>query len=314
MLKFILLRILHSIPVLLGVTIVVFGALQLIPGDVAQTLLGFSATAERVAELRAQMGLDQPLYVQYFKWLWNALHGDFGMSVAMRVPVSTVLGPKIVNSAILAAGSLVLVIVCSFVMGTVAAPRFRRLPDRLVVFTTLVLASIPVFWLGIVLLYIFGVYFRIFPMSGMYNMADPGGFWDLVHHLVLPSVATAASSIAIVTRVTRSALIDALNQPYILAARARGFSATRITYIHGVRNVLPPFANMVGLQVGYVFGSAVFTEIIFNWPGVGLQLYNAILVRDAAMVQGCVLVVALVFVLGNLLSDLVVYALDTSHR
>lgn len=314
MLKFILMRLLHSIPVLLGVTIVVFSALQLIPGDVAQTLLGFSATAERVAELRAQLGLDQPLYLQYFTWLWNALHGDFGMSIAMRVPVSSVLGPKIMNSAILAAGSLALVIVCSFVMGTVAAPRFRRLPDRLVVFTTLVLASIPVFWLGIVLLYVFGVYFRIFPMSGMYNMADPGGFWDLLHHLVLPSIATAASSVAIVTRVTRSALIDALNQPYILAARARGFSASRITYIHGVRNVLPPFANMVGLQVGYVFGSAVFTEIIFNWPGVGLQLYNAILVRDAAMVQGCVLVVAVVFVLGNLLSDLVVYALDTSHR
>ncbi len=314
MIKFILKRLLHSIPVLLGVSIVVFGALQMIPGDVAQTLLGFSATADKVAELRSQLGLDRPIYVQYLAWLWNALHGDFGMSIAMRVPVSSVLGPKIWNSAVLSLGSLFLVVVCSFVMGTLAAPRFRTWIDRSVVFITLIIASIPVFWLGIVLLYLFGVKLRIFPMSGMYNLASPGGFWDLIHHLILPAVATAASSIAVVTRVTRSSLIDVLNQPYILAARARGFTATRVTYIHGVRNVLAPYANMIGLQIGYVFGSAVFTEIIFNWPGVGLQLYNAVLVRDAPMVQGCVLMVALVFVLGNLLSDVVVYALDTTHR
>jgi hypothetical protein len=125
----------------------------------------------------------------------------------------------------------------------------------------------------------------------MYNMANPGGFWDLIHHLVLPAVTTAATSVAIVTRVTRGALIDTLGQPYILSARARGLSDFRVTYRHGVRNVMPTFANMCGLQIGYLFGGAIFTEIIFNWPGIGLQLYNAILQRDVPMVQGCILAI-----------------------
>jgi len=314
MLKFILMRLLYSVPVLFGVSVVVFLSLQLIPGDIAQTLLGFSATAERMAELRRQLGLDQPIVVQYGIWLWRVLHGDFGMSIAMRVPVSSILDIKIVNSLILAGASLLLVITASFLLGTASAARFRSPFDRFIVFFTLILASLPVFWLGIVLLYAFGVKLRLFPMSGMYNMADPGGIPDLLHHVALPAVTTAASSIAVVTRVSRSALVDALTQPYILAARARGLSNEGIIYRHAVRNVLPTFANISGLQVGYLFGNVVFTEIIFNWPGVGLQLYDAILVRDAPMVQGCVLVVAIVFVLGNLIADTIVYALDPTRR
>lgn len=314
MLKFIVVRLIHSLPVLLGVSIIVFLSLQMIPGDIAQTLLGFSATAERVAELRRQLGLDEPIFVQFGIWLWRILDGDFGLSVAMRVPVSSILGIKIINSLILAGASLLLVIVVSFLLGTASAARFRSPFDRFTVFFTLVLASLPVFWLGIVLLYLFGVKFHLFPMSGMYNMAEPGGLLDLLHHVALPAITTAASSIAVVTRVTRSALIDVLTQPYILAARARGLTSESIIYRHGVRNVLPTFANISGLQVGYLFGNVVFTEIIFNWPGVGLQLYDAILVRDAPMVQGCVLVVAIVFVLGNLIADTIVYALDPTRR
>lgn len=314
MIKFFFQRLLHSIPVLFGVSIVVFSAVQIMPGDVAQSLLGFAATAEKIAELRAELGLDQPLIVQYGRWLGNLLQGDLGMSIAMRVQVAEVLGPKIVNSLILTGMTLLLVIVISFFMATISGARFRSPIDRVTVFITLVLASLPVFWLGIVLLYVFGVQFRLFPMSGMYDMANPGGFWDLIHHAMLPAITTAASSVAVVTRISRSSLIDSLNQPYILAARARGLSDRRVVYKHGVRNILPSFANIAGLQIGYVFGNAVFTEIIFNWPGVGLQLYDAILIRDVPMVQGCVLVVALVFVFGNLVSDMIVHALDTSRR
>lgn len=314
MLQFVVKRLLFSIPVLLGVSVVVFAAVMFTPGDVAQSLLGFAATAEKVEELRAKLGLDQPLHIQYAKWLYNLVHLDFGTSVAMRVPVGEVLGTKIVNSLILTGVTLGFVLVVSFVLATFSGSRFRSKFDRMVVFSTLILASLPVFWLGIVLLYVFGVQFRLFPMSGMYNMASPGGFWDLMHHAALPALATAASSIAVVTRVARSSLIDCLNQPYILAATARGLSRRRVVYKHGVRNILPTFANVAGLQIGYVFGNAVFTEIIFNWPGVGLQLYDAILIRDIPMIQGCVLVVALVFVVGNLLSDVIVYALDTTQR
>jgi peptide/nickel transport system permease protein len=314
MIVFILRRLLHTIPVLLGVTMIVFLSIQLIPGDVAQTLLGFSATAERVAALRRDLGLDKPIYIQYATWLWKLIQGDLGRSIAMRVPVASVLGIKIVNSLILSGASLLIVIVGSFFLGTISAAHFRKPFDRFTVFFTLFIAALPVFWLGIVLLYVFGVKLRLFPLSGMYNMANPGGLPDLLHHVILPAVTIAASSMAIVTRVTRSGLIDALTQPYILAAHSRGLTSKRVTYLHGVRNVLPTFANMCGLQVGYLFGCVVFAEIIFSWPGVGLQLYDSILLRDAPMVQGCVLVVAAVFVLGNLVADVIVYALDPTRR
>lgn len=312
--RFIGTRLLQAVPVLIGVTFAVFGSIHLVPGDIAQTLLSVFYTEERGAALRAQYGLDRPVLVQYGIWLWHLFQGDLGQSLMLRVPVMQVLKEKVANSLILTGASLLIVIPTSFVLGTVAAAQFRKPIDRLIVFFAMLLASLPVFWLGIVLLYLLGVTVRWFPMSGMYNMANPGGLPDLLHHLVLPAVTTATTSIAIVTRVTRGALIDALGQPYILSARARGFGEFRITYRHGVRTILPVFANMSGLQIGYLFGGAIFSEIIFNWPGVGLQLYNAILQRDVPMVQGCILAIAVVFVFSNLLADIVVHGLDVRRR
>ncbi|GAB1364204.1 hypothetical protein MASR1M32_34400 [Rhodobacter sp.] len=224
--------------------------------------------------------------------------------------MAQILVPKIWNSLILMAGSLVMVLVFGFLLAALSAPRFRSLTDRAVVGLTLILASLPVFWLGIVALYLLAFKLKLFPISGMYNIVNPGGFWDLMHHMVLPATVTAASSIAVVARVTRSRMIDVLNEPYILAARARGLTRRQVVLRHGVRNTLPTFASIGGLQIGYLFGGVVFTEIIFNWPGVGLQLYDAILARDIPMIQGCVLVVATVFVLGNMISDITVHALD----
>jgi peptide/nickel transport system permease protein len=312
--KFIGVRLLHAVPVLIGVTFVVFGSLYLVPGDIAHTLLSVFYTEERGAALRAQLGLDRPMLVQYAIWLWHLVQGDLGQSLMLRAPVAQVLQEKVVNSLILTGASLLIVIPVSFVLGTAAAARFRKPTDRLIVFLAMLLASLPVFWLGIVLLYLLGVTVRWFPMSGMYNMANPGGLPDLLHHLVLPAVTTATTSVAIVTRVTRGALLDTLGQPYILSARARGLDDFRVTYRHGVRNVLSTFANMCGLQIGYLFGGAIFSEIIFNWPGVGLQLYNAILQRDVPMVQGCILAIAVVFVFGNMLADIIVRGLDVRRR
>jgi peptide/nickel transport system permease protein len=303
-------RLAAAVPVLIGVTVVVFLSVQLVPGDIALSILGRMATEEQLAALREDMGLDQPLIVQYARWFAALLQGDIGMSLAQRLPVAQILLPKIGNSLILMAGSLFLVLVFGFLLSVVSAPRFRSVTDRAVVTLTLVLASLPVFWLGIVLLYVFSFKLRLFPISGMYDVVGGGGFWDLLHHLVLPAVVTAASSIAIVARVTRSRMLDVLNEPYILAARARGLTRQQVVMRHAVRNTLPTFASIGGLQIGYLFGGVVFTEIIFNWPGVGLQLYDAILARDIPMIQGCVLVVATVFVLGNLLSDVIVHVLD----
>lgn len=303
-------RLLSAIPVLIGVTIVVFLSVQLVPGDIALSILGRMASQEQLQALRETMGLDQPIAVQYLRWFGALLQGDIGVSLAQQLPVAQILVPKIWNSLILMAGSLALVLVFGFLLAVLSAPRFRSLTDRAVVALTLVLASLPVFWLGIVALYLLAFKWKLFPISGMYNIVSPGGFWDLIHHMVLPASVTAASSIAVVARVTRSRMIDVLNEPYILAARARGLRRRQVVLRHGVRNTLPTFASIGGLQIGYLFGGVVFTEIIFNWPGVGLQLYDAILARDIPMIQGCVLVVATVFVLGNMISDITVHALD----
>ena len=314
MLRFVTMRLLYAIPVLLGVTFIVFFALHLAPGDVTQQILGMFASEERAAALRVKLGLDRPVVVQYVIWLGNLLQGDLGRSHIMNVPVSEVLMRKIGNSLVLMGGSLLIVVLASFVLGTVSAARFRRPFDRVTVAVSLLLASMPVFWFGLVLLYLFAVHWPLFPTAGMYDLRNPGGVLDLLHHLFLPAIATAASGVAIMTRVTRASMIEVLHQPYILAARARGLRSRRVVYGHAVRNVLPQFVNMTGLNVGFMFGGAVFSEVIFTWPGIGLQLYESILQRDAPMVQGCVLAIAVVFVVSNLVADFVVHALDPSHK
>ena len=314
MLHFVARRLLYAIPVLLGVTFIVFFALHLAPGDVTQQILGMFASEERAAVLRAKLGLDRPVIVQYVIWLGNLLQGDLGRSHIMNVPVSQVLVRKIGNSLVLMGGSLLIVVLASFVLGTVSAARFRRPFDRMTVAVSLLLASMPVFWFGLVLLYLFAVEWPVFPTAGLYDVRSPGGLLDLLHHLVLPAVATAASGVAIMTRVTRASMIEVLNQPFILAARSRGLRSRRVVYVHAVRNVLPQFVNMTGLNVGFMFGGAVFSEVIFTWPGIGLQLYDSILQRDASMVQGCVLAIAVVFVVSNLVADFVVHALDPSSK
>jgi peptide/nickel transport system permease protein len=314
MLRIALRRLAHAVPVLLGVSLVVFVSVQLVPGDVARTILGFSATEERVVELRRELGLDRPIPVQYAIWLSGLVHGDLGQSLALRIPVTTIILDKIGNSLLLMGASLLLVVLFGLVLGALAGGAHRRPLDRIVVLVTLVLASVPPFWLGIILLYLFGLQLKLFPISGMYDMARPGGLPDLLHHLVLPAVTTAASSLAVVARVTRGALVDTLQQPYVLAARARGLSPRRVIYVEALRNALPTYVNISGLQIGYLFGGVMFSEIVFNWPGIGLQLYTAIVQRDIPVIQGCVLAVALIFVLGNLLADLMVHALDPRRR
>ena len=314
MLKFTVVRLLHIIPVLIGVTFVVFVSLYLAPGDVTQQLLGMFASEERSAELRTALGLDKPVLIQYGIWLWNLLQGDLGTSPIMKAPVFEIISNRIVNSLILMAGSMVIVIVFSFVLGTLSAARFRGAFDRFTVLLSLLFAGMPVFWLGLVLLYLFSVHWSILPSAGMYEIANPGGLGDLLYHLILPAVTTAIPSIAIMTRMTRSAMIDVLAEPYIVSARARGLTGKRIIFLHAVRNVLPQFVNMIGLNVGFLFGGAVFSEIIFTWPGIGLQLYDSILKRDALVVQGCVLAIAVVFVAANFLADLISHSLDTKNR
>jgi peptide/nickel transport system permease protein len=314
MLRYLASRLLQTAPVLVGVTLVVFLSVYLVPGDIAQTLLGFQAGRDAVEALRHQLGLDQPILIQYGHWLLDALKGDLGTSIYRRTPVASLLLPKVLNSLLLMAASLLVVVIFGLLISTASATRFRSRLDQAINVFTLVLASLPPFWLGIVLLYLFGVRWRIFPVSGMYNMANPDGSLQVLYHAILPTLTTAAAPLAMVSRVTRSALVDVLEQPFILAAAARGLRQRQVVYIHAVRNVLPTFAGIVGLQIGYLFGGAIFSEVVFNWPGIGLLLYQSILQRDAPMIQGCTLVIAVVFVLANLAADVAVRALDATKR
>lgn len=314
MIRLIVNRIFTTILVLIGVSFVVFAALHFSPGDVARTILGLGATEERVQALRQELGLDRPLLIQYWDWMMALIKGDLGRSISLGVPVSEVIFDKIWASLLLMGASFFLTVSFGLLFAALSGGYHRSLMDRLITLLMLLLASLPPFWLGIVLLIIFGLKLRIFPISGVGAMADDATLYVVAMHLILPAVTTAASSLAVVARVTRSAFIDEMGEPYVQAARARGLSQRRIISIETMRNVLPSFVTIAGLQIGFLFSSALFSEIVFNWPGIGLQLYLGIVQRDFPVVQGCVLAIAIVFVVGNLLADILSIALDPRRR
>ena len=314
MIRLIVNRIFATILVLIGVSFVVFAALHFSPGDVARTILGLGATEERVQALRQELGLDRPLLIQYWDWMMALLRGDLGRSISLGVPVSEVIFDKIWASLLLMGASFFLTVSFGLLFAALSGGYHRSLMDRLITLLMLLLASLPPFWLGIVLLIIFGLKLRIFPISGVGAMADDATLYVVAMHLILPAVTTAASSLAVVARVTRSAFIDEMGEPYVQAARARGLSQRRIISIETMRNVLPSFVTIAGLQIGFLFSSALFSEIVFNWPGIGLQLYLGIVQRDFPVVQGCVLAIAIVFVVGNLIADILSIALDPRRR
>ena len=314
MIRLLVNRIFATILVLIGVSFVVFAALHFSPGDVARTILGLGATEERVQALRQELGLDRPLLIQYWDWMMALIKGDLGRSISLGVPVSEVIFDKIWASLLLMGASFFLTVSFGLLFAALSGGYHRSLMDRLITLLMLLLASLPPFWLGIVLLIIFGLKLRIFPISGVGAMADDATLYVVAMHLILPAVTTAASSLAVVARVTRSAFIDEMGEPYVQAARARGLSQRRIISIETMRNVLPSFVTIAGLQIGFLFSSALFSEIVFNWPGIGLQLYLGIVQRDFPVVQGCVLAIAIVFVVGNLIADILSIALDPRRR
>lgn len=307
-------RLLAVIPILFGVSIVIFLFLQLVPGDVAATLLGPRATAESIAAIRAELGLDRPLHVQYFSWLGAMLQGDLGRSIILQVPVLDVVVPKFLNTLILAGASLVIAIVIGIPVGIVSAVRQYSLVDRVGTAGAVVGAATPTFWLALILMYVFALKLRWFPTSGMYDLRGDGGLLDLLHHLVLPAIATAAIPLAVITRLARSSMLEVIRADYVTALRAKGMSERVVIWVHALRNALPPIISITGLQAGFLLGGTLFTEVIFTWPGIGLQLYDAILGRDVPLVQGAMLFIAGFFVLLNLIADIIVAYLNPKLR
>ncbi len=312
--RLILSRFLVTIPILFGVSVVTFLLMHLVPGDFTITLLGPFATEKRILELRELYGLDLPIYFQYLKWLTNLLGGDFGKSIAYQVPVKQLLVDRTINTLILTLAASLFAVTLGFLGGVTAAVRRFSLVDRATTLGAVIAASAPTFWFGILMLYIFALELRWFPAIGMYSLGKEGDLLNLLWHIPLPALSACLISLAVILRMTRSGLLDILSQDYIRAARARGLPERTVVYRHAVRSVIPSVVNISGLQVGFLFGSALFAEVIFQWPGIGLLLYNSILARDVPVIQAVLLVVAVVFVLVNLLSDITTAALTPGAR
>lgn len=298
------------VPVLFGITVVVFLIIHITPGDPAAIMLaGSPATDADVAQLRHQLGLDRPLHVQFATWVWRALHGDLGRSLALRSPVLPEVILKIKATAVLALGALLLSVFLGILAGVVSSTKQYSLLDYLVMLLSLAGVSLPVFWLGLMLVMVFSVTLGWLPASGMHAPAG-GGTGDLLKHLALPAVTLGAASIGVVARFTRSSMLEVLRQDYVRTAQAKGLSTGTINFRHALKNALIPVLTVIGVQAGYLLGGAVLTETVFAWPGLGSLILKGILARDYPLVQGAVLFVACTFVLVNLVVDVLYAYLD----
>lgn len=304
MLGYTIRRVLLAVFVLWGVVTVVFIIVRLVPADPALLVAGMDATEEQLAALRRRMGLDQPLIVQYFVYLSGAVTGNFGTSYTQGVPVMDLVGQALPNTALLALLACMLAVAVSFPLGLLAALRVNRPTDRIVTTASLLTQSLPGFWVGVVLMLVFSQMLRLLPSTGFNSPAA----------LVLPVVTVALPFIAILTRMTRSGLLEVVGEGYITTARAKGLSERIVIFTHATRNALIPVVTLVGLEFGTLLGGAVITETVFSFPGVGRLLVNSILHRDYALVQACVMLIAAAFVVVNLIVDLVYGYLDPRVR
>lgn len=310
MLGYLVRRLLLLPPVLLGVALVVFAVMSLVPGDPALAILGPYATPERLASLRAELGLDQPWPVRFIHWLAGLARGDLGHSVALERPVLDLVRERLGATLLLAGSALALGTLLGLAAGLTAARYHHRPLDRWVTLATLLGISVPAFWLGLALILIFAVWLGWLPVSGMGSAWGEGGALDLVRHLVLPASSLALVAGGVIGRLGRGAAIEVLAAPALQMARARGIAEHRLLLVNGLRGVLARLAPVIGLQAGFLLGGAVYIETIFQWPGLGRLLVDAIGARDLLLVQGGVLVLATAYVLVNLLTDLLQHALD----
>jgi peptide/nickel transport system permease protein len=304
LLHFLLRRLLLTIPVLLGVATLVFSLIHLVPGDPVQTMLGESAAPQEIAKVRTQLGLDRPLYVQYWTFLKGVGRGDLGVSLRTNEPVAQAIADRMPATVELAIAAMCLAVVVAIPLGIIAAVGAGTVVDYAA--TTLALAgiSIPNFWLGPLLAIVFAITLGWLPVSGSGTPA----------HLILPAITLGAPLGAVLARMTRASVIEELRELYVLAARARGVSRTRAVLRHAFRNSLIPIVTVLGLQMGAVLTGAVITETIFAWPGVGRLLIQSINFRDYPLVQGCILLIAVTYVAMNLLTDLAYGLLDPRIR
>jgi peptide/nickel transport system permease protein len=303
-LRFLVRRLLLTIPVLLGVATLVFALIHLIPGDPVRTMLGESATEDSVIELRGRLGLDRPLYQQYAIYLKDLARGDLGTSLRTNEPVAKAIATRMPATLELAAASMAVAVLVAIPLGIIAAVGAGTLVDHVATTLALLGISMPNVWLGPLLAIIFAVELGWLPVSGRGTVAQ----------LILPALTLGAPLAAVLARMTRASVIEELGELYVTAARARGLSQTRAVLRHAFRNSLIPIVTVIGLQAGAVLTGAVITETIFAWPGVGRLLIQSIGFRDYPLVQGCILLIAVTYVSVNLVTDLAYGFLDPRIR
>lgn len=304
MTRYLVRRLLLTIPVLLGVATLVFALIHLVPGDPAQAMLGEGASQEEVLRLRTSLGLDRPLLAQYTAFLGGLVRGDLGTSFRYNAPVTEQIASRLGNTAKLALAAMAVAILFAVPLGIIAAVFHGRAPDHAAMTLALAGISMPNFWLGPLLAILFAVYLGWLPVSGTGSLA----------HLVLPAITLGAALSAILARMTRASVLEELRELYVLAARARGLSGARAVLRHAFRNSLIPVVTIIGLQFGAVLTGTIITETIFAWPGLGRLLIQAINFRDYPLVQGCILFISVTYVLMNLLTDLTYGLLDPRIR
>ena len=304
MARYLLRRLVLTVPVLLGVATLVFALIHLVPGDPAQSMLGESASPKDIEALRTSLGLDQPLVTQYRAFLGGVARGRLGTSFRFGTPVTEEIRKRLPDTALLAVSAMVVAIVVAIPLGIVAAVFRGRFLDHAAMTLALAGISMPSFWLGPLLAILFAVRLGWLPVSGSGTAA----------HLVLPAVTLGTALAAILARMTRSSVIEELRELYVMAARARGLSQARAVLRHAFRNSLIPVVTIIGLQFGAVLTGTIITETIFGWPGVGRLLIQAINTRDYPLVQGCILFISVTYVAMNLITDLTYGFLDPRIR
>jgi peptide/nickel transport system permease protein len=298
--QYIIRRLLLTVPVIIGVSFIVFSIIRMIPGDPARALAGVQATPEYIEQVRTRYGLDQPIHIQYGRFMSGLVRGELGTSTFSRRPVTTEIRERFPRTLTLASISLVIATVVGVSAGIVSATRRNSLFDNVSMFVALVGVAAPVFWMALMLQLLFAVQLRWLPATGMGSL----------RHLILPSITLGMASAALMARITRSSMLDVLKQDFITTARAKGLAERIVVYKHALKNALIPVVTVLGLQFGILLGGAVLTETVFAWPGVGRLLVDAILRRDYPVVQGTVMLLAFLFVIINLVVDVIYAFLD----
>ena len=306
-------RLLLAVPVLFGVSVLVFAVLHLAPGDPAAIMLGAQSTKEDVERLHRDLGLDQPLVVQYLRWIGQVGRGDLGRSIPLGRAVLPEVLLRFKATLVLTAGALVIAVLLGLAAGIISAVKQYSWLDRMSMGAAVTGVSLPVFWTGIMLIIVFALQLRWFPSSGM---SSPYGssVADVLWHLVLPAVTLGTASAAALARLTRSSVLEIIRPDYVRSARAKGLAERAVIARHVLKNAINPIITVLGVQVGFLLGGAILTETVFSWPGLGSMMVRAIQARDYPLVQGGVLLIATTFVVVNLAVDLLYAIFDPRIR